>query len=103
MFRIIKRGDKYILITNRRTEESGKFENISYRSVLSVYESSDLESFTLVKDIVNRELEHPKRIGFQYPTFINEKDSVSLVIRSAFNNSNDFHNSNYMLFYRLEV
>ena len=103
MFRIIKRGDKYILITNRRTEESAKYENISYRNVLSVFESTDLESFTFIKDIVNRETEHPKRTGFQYPTFINEKDSISLVIRSAFNNSDDFHNSNYMLFYRLDI
>lgn len=51
MFRIIHVNDKYLLITNRKTPESAKNECWTYRNVLSVFESYDLENFSFVKDI----------------------------------------------------
>lgn len=97
MFRIIPHGDKFILITNRKSKKTVK-ECKSYRNVLSVYESCDLKSFTFIRDIINYEADDPETKGFQYPAFIKEGSLISLVIRSAFNNADSYHNSNYMLF-----
>jgi len=101
MFRLLKTGDKYLLITNRRTEESSKHECWTYRNVLSVFESYDLENFIFVKDIFNFEHIHPEKVGFQYPNFLLENGKVSLMVRSAFNEPDNAHNSNYMLFCRI--
>lgn len=100
MFRLFKTEDKYLLITNRKTEESSKRECWTYRNVLSVFESYDLENFTFVKDIFNFEHIHPEKIGFQYPNFLYEDGKLSLMVRSAFNEPDNAHNSNYMLYCR---
>ena len=95
--------DKYYMISNRRTPammESGFF---TCRNVLSLCETNDLEHFQVVKDIVNAESEDPGKVGFQYPVFLYEEGKLSLVIRSAFNNANSAHDSNYMLFYQTDV
>lgn len=103
IFRIIPKDGKYLMITNRRTEKSLKHDYWTYRNVLSVYESEDLESFTFVKDIFNREDEHPGKNGFQYPNFILEGDEILLMVRAAFNEPDNAHNSNHMLFCKVEV
>jgi len=101
MFRIVPVDDKYIMITNRKTEEAAKYEHWSYRNVLSMYETTDLENFTLVKDIFNFEHIHPKEVGFQYPAVLYENGEIRLMVRSAFNKADNSHNSNYMLFCKL--
>lgn len=101
MFKIIRDGDRYVMITNRKTEKSAQYEHWTYRNVLSVYESKDLESFTFVKDIFNMENEHPKKNGFQYPAFLYENGEILLSVRSAFNEPNSEHDSNYMLFCKI--
>ncbi|MBO5007845.1 MAG: exo-alpha-sialidase [Clostridia bacterium] len=98
MFRIISADDRYLLITNRKTEKTAEYDCHTYRNVLSLYESKDLESFTLALDIINREDQNPDCVGFQYPAVLYENGEIYLVIRSAFNNPNSAHNSNYMLF-----
>ncbi|MBO5270949.1 MAG: hypothetical protein J6B77_09190 [Clostridia bacterium] len=42
------------------------------------------------------------RVGFQYPAFFVHGDTLYLAIRSAFNNADNFHNSNHILFYKTE-
>lgn len=103
MFRLFRSGDKYILITNRKTEASAKIapDFPRYRNVLSMFESTDLENFTFVKDIYNDENEHPGTVGFQYPAFLCEDGQISLVVRSAFNQPHNEHDSNYSLFCRI--
>lgn len=101
MFRILSANGKYLLITNRKTRESAKYTCWTYRNVLSVYESDDLEHFVFVKDIFNFEHIHPEKIGFQYPNFLYENGRISLSVRSAFNNPDNAHNSNYMLFCKI--
>lgn len=103
MFRIISCDGKFILITNRKTEASAKYDVWSYRNVLSAYTSYDLKKFTLVKDIINYENEDAAKIGFQYPAFLKEDGCISLAIRSAFNHADSFHNSNYILFYKMKI
>jgi len=103
MFRVIKHKEKYILITNRKTDVSGKIEAPSYRNVLSIYTSTDLKSFKFVKDIVNREYEDANDVGFQYPAFEIDENSIFIAIRAAFNNSDNYHDSNYILFNKTEI
>lgn len=98
MFRILAYKGKYLLITNRKTEESAKYNGKSYRNVLSLYVTEDLEHFKHIRDIVDFRFQNPQYFGFQYPCPILEKDGLRLSIRSAFNNANSYHNSNYMLY-----
>lgn len=102
MFRIIPHEDKYILITNR-IDSSTVGEAWSYRNILSLYETKDFKDYTFIRDIVSFENEDPQKHGVQYPAFIKEEDALYLSIRSAFNNADDFHNSNYMLFTKVEL
>jgi len=90
-------------ITNRKTDVSGKIEAPSYRNVLSIYTSTDLKSFKFVKDIVNREYEDANDVGFQYPAFEIDENSIFIAIRAAFNNSDNYHDSNYILFNKTEI
>ena len=103
MFRILKKGEKYLLITNHATEEALKVETHTYRNVLSVYESDDIKNWKFVRDIVNYEKESAKTTGFQYPTAFLEGDDAYLLIRSAFNNAHNFHDSNHMLFTKITL
>lgn len=98
MFRILPYKGKYLLITNRKTAESEKFTCGSFRNVLSLYVTEDLETFTLIKDIIDFREQDPQYFGFQYPCPILEEDGLRLSIRSAFNDANSYHNSNHMLF-----
>lgn len=102
MFRLFPYKGKYLLITNRKTEETAtRFDEGSYRNVLSAFVSDDLKSFKLIKDIVDFRTHNPKLYGFQYPCFIAEEDGVRLTVRAAFNGAENFHNANYSLYYYL--
>lgn len=98
MFRVIQDGEKYLLITNRETERTLKYQNNPGRNVLSVFETEDMEHFTLKKDVINYENEDPQKVGFQYPAFLYEKGALLMVVRAAFNGAHDYHDANYMLF-----
>lgn len=101
LFRLFKADNKYLMITNLKKE--GTPEGCStYRNVLSLYESCDLEEFSLVKDIFDYSHIHPDRVGFQYPDYIYENGEILLMVRSAFNEPNTSHNSNYMLFCKIQ-
>ena len=96
MFRIIQHGKKYYLISNRKSNAQNEYS----RNCLSLFETDDLKSYTLVKDIINMESKSPRKFGFQYPAFVKDGDTLYITIRSAFNDANSFHNSNYILFYK---
>ena len=102
MFRIFPYKGKYLLITNRKTEETAAlFEDGNYRNVLSCFVSEDLKSFRLVKDLIDFRNQDPALYGFQYPCCIAEEDGVRLTIRAAFNGAENYHNANYSLYYYL--
>ncbi len=102
MFRLFKYKGKYLLITNRKNEETAaKYGDGAYRNVLSVFVSDDLKSFRLVTDIVDFRNMDAKLYGFQYPSYIAEDDGIRLVVRSSFNGAENYHNANYSLFYFL--
>lgn len=102
MFRIIPYKGKYLLITNRKTEETASvYGDAPYRNVLSAFVSDDLKNFRLIKDIIDFRNDDPRLYGFQYPSFIAEEDGVRLTVRSAFNGAENYHNANYSLYYYL--
>ena len=92
MFRIIDYKGRYYLITNKGM---GRF-------ILCVYVSDDLEHWDLVEDIIDYSHKHRGKYGFQYPAFLAGDEGLSLMLRSSFNEANDFHNANYMLFTQLD-
>ncbi|MBQ4087692.1 MAG: exo-alpha-sialidase [Clostridia bacterium] len=92
MFRIIDYKGRYYMITNKGV---GRF-------ILSLYVSDDLKHWELVKDIMDYSHLHRGKYGFQYPAFLAEEDGISLMLRSSFNEANNFHNANYMLFTKLD-
>lgn len=102
LFRIIRYEDKYYLVTNRKTEVSAKLYNNAFRNVLSIFSSSDLENWEFVYDIVNRETEPVSTTGFQYPSVLAEDSGFLVAVRSAFNNPNNFHDSNHMLLWKID-
>ena len=103
MFRVLPHKDYFLLVTNRKTEIAARFPVGSYRNVLSIYKTYDFKDFTFVKDVINAEQEDAGKVGFQYPSFIKEEDTLYLAIRSSFNNADNFHNSNYILFYKTKI
>lgn len=100
MFRVIPDGDKYLVVTNRKTD-AATIPHSSYRNVLTLFETKDMVNFKFIKDIVNFEDQDPNLYGFQYPTYLYENGVLSLVVRSSFNGAEDFHNANYSLFFRV--
>lgn len=100
MFKIIPYKDKYLLVTNHKTPAMEKYKSWSYRNRLSIFETSDIENFKLIKDVVNFENEDASKFGFQYPSVILEGDELLMAVRSSFNNADSCHNSNYCLFFR---
>lgn len=104
LIRLMKIGDKYIMLTNRRKPEyEADVKSQYHRNVLSAYVSDDLENFTLLKEIFDFSHINPDKIGFQYPDVIFEGNEMLLMIRAAFNEPNTAHNSNYMLFCKVSA
>ncbi|MBO4406906.1 MAG: exo-alpha-sialidase [Clostridia bacterium] len=84
---------KYIAVGNR----------LPRRTVLSVFSSDDLETWTVLGDVVNKE-EYPlDEVGFQYPAFLFEGDELIIAVRSAFNGAENFHDANYISFHRFSL
>ena len=71
--------------------------------MLSVFASDDLENWDLLGDVVNKE-EYPlDEVGFQYPSFLIEGDELLLAVRSGFNGAENFHDTNYIGFFRFSL
>ncbi len=73
------------------------------RTVLSIYTSEDLDHWQFMCDIVNYSEMDIKEVGFQYPSFCFDEDSLLLLSRTAFNKPASFHNSNYITFHRVKL
>ena len=73
------------------------------RNVLSVYTSSDLESWQLHSDVIDGRKYDSQSTGFQYPSFIIEGDKLLIASRTAFHGADSFHNNNYITFHKAEI
>ena len=72
------------------------------RNLVSLLASDDLNNWYLVADLLDYSLSDPDKIGFQYMDFEIEGDDIIYLCRTAMNNANSFHNSNYSTFHRIK-
>ena len=73
------------------------------RNVINFYKSKNLDEWELVKNIDDisfiEDIEHN---GIQYPCFIKEKDELFILVRTALNGADTFHNSNAIVFKKIK-
>lgn len=99
-------SQRYLTLTNYVTSDyKGKNLNFAFvRNTLALCSSSDLKNWTVHKIII----QHPdhKKHGFQYTSWLFDKNDIIMVIRTADDDenggANTAHNSNYLTFYRLK-
>jgi len=76
------------------------------RNILSLAISKDLINWKIAKDLINYEdkdwPEGALHVGFQYPDFFIEGDSLYFVSRTALNGAHNYHDANYITFHRVE-
>ncbi len=72
------------------------------RNVLAIEASSDLIHWRVIKIVIDHRSDDPKFVGFQYPTFIIDKDDLLLVSRTALHGAENFHNANMTTFHVVE-
>lgn len=94
-FEVQKIGDTYIAVGNR----------LPKRNILSVYISKDLIHWSFALDIENYEEMDMNDVAFQYPAFTFDPDTQTLLVlsRTAFNNANNSHDSNYQTFHKVPL
>lgn len=73
------------------------------RNVLALYKSDNLNDWIFVKNIVDCSDADIKKVGFQYPVFFFEKDELLILSRTAYNDADNFHNSNYITFHKVSL
>ena len=90
----------YYTICNRITcsEDSNK------RTLLSLMRSTDTLHWELVCDLMDYRKEDPDgtQIGFQYVDFVFQGEDILYLCRTALNGAENYHNSNYITFHRIE-
>lgn len=74
----------------------------SARNLLSLMASEDMLKWHLVADLIDRSDCDPEKIGFQYVDFEIEGNDIIFLCRTAMNNPNNFHDSNYSTFHRIK-
>jgi hypothetical protein len=72
------------------------------RSIIALVYSQDLENWKLLKILYDFSNEDTTKVGLQYVDFIIEGNDIIYVCRTALNNAENFHNSNYTTFHRIE-
>ena len=96
-----KNEERYLALGNRLTTSQ-----MWQRNVLTLYSSTDLESWKIERDLINLEdiewHETAWEAGYQYPSFMIEGNDIVAVVRTALNGADNFHNSNAMTFHRFK-
>lgn len=77
-------------------------KRIHRRNLLSLMRSSDMENWNLVCDLIDKREEDMEKVGFQYVDFEFEGEDIIYLCRTALNNADSFHNSNYATFHRIK-
>lgn len=93
-----KRG-KYYSVATRVTDK----ETSWHRTLLSLMVSDDGVHWEVERDIIDKRQEDPKKYGFQYVDFLIEGDEILFLCRTAMNDANSYHNSNYSIFDRIKI
>lgn len=93
------RTKKYYSLASRIWEPSAAWK----RCLLSLMVSDDCEHWEVLRDIMDKRDEDPKKFGFQYTDFIIEGDKILFVCRTAMNGAEDYHNTNYIIFDTIQL
>lgn len=77
------------------------------RNVLSVAVSSDMYNWEILEPVLTdrsmmNEYVSATNHGFQYVDWVIDNDDILLAVRESMGESENFHNANYLTFYRLE-
>lgn len=74
-------------------------KRIYRRNLLSLMRSKDMKNWELVCDLLDKREDDIEKVGFQYCDFEFEGNDIIYLCRTALNNANSFHNSNYSTFH----
>ena len=72
------------------------------RNLLSLLVSEDLETWSVVCDLLDYRNEDIEKIGFQYVDFEFDGEDIIYLCRTAMNGANSYHDSNYSTFHRVK-
>ncbi|MBO4217673.1 MAG: exo-alpha-sialidase [Clostridia bacterium] len=98
-FDIHRGGDGYFYAAGNECDGDG----LAARNVLSFFRSDDGVSYERIMKIIDCADHDKKYTGFQYPSFIVEDSTVSLLSRTAYNGAANFHDSNMITFHRFTI
>ena len=98
--------------TIRRHPETGVYWSLvnrvtapqqpAMRNVLTLVRSRDLDSWTLVRDVLRDDNETaPRYVGFQYVDWLFDGNDIIAVSRTAFNGARNYHDANHLTFHRV--
>lgn len=78
------------------------YERRHRRPLLSLMTSKDMENWTLVCDLLDGRNLDIEKVGFQYVDFEFEGEDIIYLCRTAWNNAEGFHDSNYSTFHTIK-
>lgn len=101
-------NSKYDLL---RDEETGTYWAIvsevvaedtpAQRNVLSLAVSEDMQSFRIVKRLLDFRQADPEQVGFQYVSFLIDGADILYLCRTAMNGARNYHDANYSTFHTI--
>ncbi len=91
-------SEKYYSVATRLYENSAD----NARNLLSLLSSADLDNWSVVCDLIDYRECDPEKTGFQYVDFEFAGDDIIYLCRTAMNNPNNYHDSNYSTFHRIK-
>lgn len=97
-----KTGD-YYTIANYITDDVIFNDGTAFgRNHLCLMKSKNLDDWSVVCSLLDYRHADPQKVGFQYVDWFIEGDDILYLCRTAINNADDFHDSNYSTFHRIK-
>ena len=93
-----EKSEKYYSIVSR----VDSMDRIGHRNLLSLLVSDDMENWKIKTDLYDFTDKDHNKVGLQYVDFDFEGDDILYLCRTAMNNANSYHNSNYITFHRIK-
>ena len=92
-FEVFKKDDGYAYVIGNR---------FPARTSIAVYRTKDYENWEEVKNLINFDGYSTDKVGLQYPSALFEGNKIYLLSRTAFNGSENFHDSNCITFHKFD-
>ena len=91
-------GKRYYSIVSRVWNQ----DRPTTRNLLSLISSEDLEYWELEYDLLDYTHMNAQQVGFQYVSFLFDKEDLLYLCRTAFNGAESYHDNNYITFHRVQ-